>query len=188
MRYLPLVAALMFASTAYAATDPAVEAFNAAKTKIAEDYKAAVAKCNAGPAADKKTCLNTAKTTQQKDQAAARQARDHALNNTGVVQEVKATEVQGQGSGAGAVAGGVAGALIGKQLGKGDNSTLVAAAAGVAGAVAGNEIEKKVKSKTTYTVSIKLKSGKVQTVTQDTDPAVKQGDQARIVDGKVVKL
>lgn len=104
----------------------------------------------------------------------------------GTVTHIKVVEQEGKATGLGAVAGGVAGGLIGSQIGSGTGNT-VATVAGVAGgAYAGHQVEKKVRSKKVYKITVKLDNGKTRVFRQETEPAVQVGDKVKLVNGKVV--
>lgn len=104
----------------------------------------------------------------------------------GTVTHIQMIEEEGKGTGLGAVAGGVAGGLIGSQIGSGTGNT-VATVAGVAGgAYAGHQVEKKVKSKKIYKITVKMDTGKTRVFDQEKEPAVHVGDKVKLVNGKIV--
>ena len=120
--------------------------------------------------------------------AAAAPAMADNCKTCGQVTEIREVKIEGEGTGLGAVAGGVAGGLIGNQIGKGRGNT-VATIAGVAGgAYAGHQVEKKVKSKTEYRVSVRLDNGETRHVNYAQKPAFMQGDRVRIDNGKLTRL
>ena len=84
------------------------------------------------------------------------------------------------------LAGGVAGAVLGNQIGKGDGRTAARILGAVGGAYAGREIEKNVVKQKRYDVSVRLHNGTTQTVQHTEDPGLKDGQQVKIVNGKVV--
>jgi len=106
----------------------------------------------------------------------------------GTIESIRYVEEKGQGSGAGAVVGGVAGGVIGHQLGSGRGNTVATVAGVGVGALAGNEVEKNVKKKTYYVITVRLDNGNKQSVSQASKPAVKEGDRVKIVDGNRVAL
>ena len=79
--------------------------------------------------------------------------------NCGVVQSVNSIQQQGQTSGVGMVAGGVLGGVVGHQIGSGRGNTVATIAGAGLGAVAGNQVEKNVKTKTSWSVSIRMETG-----------------------------
>ena len=106
----------------------------------------------------------------------------------GVVDSVKYVEEKGQGSGAGAVIGGVAGGVLGHQIGSGRGNTVATIAGVGVGALAGNQVEKNVKKKSYWVVSVNLDNGKKQSVTSSSKPSFKQGDRVKILDGNRLAL
>ena len=106
----------------------------------------------------------------------------------GVVGSVKYVEEKGQGSGAGAVVGGVAGGVLGHQIGSGRGNTVATIAGVGVGALAGNQVEKNVKKKSYWVVSVDLDNGKKQSVTTSSKPEFKQGDRVKILDGNRLAL
>lgn len=113
---------------------------------------------------------------------AARQSCD----TCGLVQSVEVVEVQGEPGYVGAIAGGVAGAVLGNQVGKGDGRTAARILGAVGGAYAGREIEKQVIKDKRYNVTVRLHNGVVQTVQHAEDPGLRNGQQVKIVEGRVV--
>jgi outer membrane lipoprotein SlyB len=110
-------------------------------------------------------------------------AAQAACQDCGVVQSVNSSQQQGQTSGVGMVAGGVLGGVVGHQIGSGRGNT-VATIAGVGlGAVAGNQVEKSTKTKTSWSVAIRMDSGALRTFTYSNPPAVAAGDRVKLVDG-----
>src|SRR5438034_11788643 len=79
----------------------------------------------------------------------------------GTIQSIRYVEQKGQGSGAGAVVGGVVGGVVGHQFGSGRGNTVATIAGAGVGALAGNEVEKNVKKKSYYVVTIRLDNGKI---------------------------
>jgi outer membrane lipoprotein SlyB len=106
----------------------------------------------------------------------------------GVVESVRYVEKKGEGSGAGLVAGGVVGGVLGHQIGSGRGNTAATILGAGAGAYAGNQIEKNVKKKTYWVVAVRLDNGSTQSITSGAQPAFKQGDRVKIIDGKRLAL
>jgi outer membrane lipoprotein SlyB len=106
----------------------------------------------------------------------------------GVVQSVSYVEKKGEASGAGLVVGGVAGGVIGHQIGSGRGNTVATIAGAGLGALAGNQVEKNVKKKTYYVVTVNLDNGKKQSINFSSKPAFKEGDRVKVVDGKKLAL
>ena len=101
----------------------------------------------------------------------------------GIIESIRAAEMQGDGSGLGAVAGGLTGAVVGSQFGSGNGRTLMTIAGAAGGAYAGNAIEKNVKKKTVYRITVRLDDGGARTVTHAQQPAFAVGERVRIVNG-----
>ncbi|HEY8068266.1 MAG TPA: glycine zipper 2TM domain-containing protein [Burkholderiales bacterium] len=105
--------------------------------------------------------------------------------NCGVIDAIRAVEVQGDASGVGAVAGGVAGAVVGSQFGHGAGRTLLTLGGAAGGAYAGNTIEKHVKKHTTWRVTVRLEDGTLRTLSQPAQPPFAVGDRVRIVNSNL---
>lgn len=112
----------------------------------------------------------------------ATQSKPRCLD-CGVVEDVRAVEEKGKGTGLGAVAGGVAGAVLGNQIGNGSGRTVMTLAGAAGGALAGNEIEKKVRTTKHWDVSVRMEDGTTHVVSLASEPAWRPGDQVRVVDG-----
>jgi len=115
--------------------------------------------------------------------ASAPEAAKAVCKDCGVVQNVRQVEEKGQGSGLGAVAGGVVGGVLGHQIGGGTGKTLATIAGAGGGAYAGHQVEKNVKKKVYWAVSLKMDNGQARTFTYSAEPAVKAGDRVKLVDG-----
>lgn len=112
--------------------------------------------------------------------ARAAPARKPACGNCGVIASVQAAEVKGEGSGVGAVAGGVAGAVVGNQFGRGDGRAVMTIAGAAGGALAGNEIEKHVKKRTVYRVTVRMDDGRMVKLSRAEPPAFAVGERVRV--------
>ena len=106
----------------------------------------------------------------------------------GTIQSIRYVEQKGQGSGAGAVVGGVLGGVVGHQFGSGRGNTVATIAGVGVGAVAGNEVEKNVKKKSYYVVTVRLDNGGTKSVSQGSKPALREGDRVRIENGNRLAL
>ena len=104
-------------------------------------------------------------------------------NDCGVVQSIRQVEKKGEGSGLGAVAGGVVGGVLGHQIGGGTGKTLATIAGAGGGAYAGHQVEKNVKKTTSWSVVIKMDGGQTRTFNYSSQPAVKEGERVKLVDG-----
>jgi outer membrane lipoprotein SlyB len=100
------------------------------------------------------------------------QAAQVANPNLGTVQSVRAIQQKGEGTGAGAVIGGVLGGVLGHQVGGGTGKDLATVGGAVGGGVLGHQIERNVRSKTVYEVTVRMDNGTLRTFTQSTATAV----------------
>jgi outer membrane lipoprotein SlyB len=58
-------------------------------------------------------------------------------------------------------------------------------AGAVGGGLAGNEIEKRVKTSKSYSITVRLEDGSTRVVNQATAPAWRAGDKVKFVDGVI---
>lgn len=103
----------------------------------------------------------------------------------GTVETVRAVEVPGQGTGVGAVAGGVTGAIVGSQFGNGNGRTAMGVLGAAGGAYAGHAIEKNVRKRTSYRVTVRMDDGSARTFYQSSPPAVGVGEKVRVINGNL---
>jgi len=101
----------------------------------------------------------------------------------GTVLSIREVKQKGQGTGLGAVGGAVVGGVLGHQIGGGTGKTVATIAGAGGGAYAGHQIEKNVKSKTTWTVDIRMDGGQTRTFTYSNAPTVHEGERVKLVDG-----
>ena len=116
-------------------------------------------------------------------QAAAepvRPAPAPVCRDCGVIESIRELKQQGEGSGVGAVAGGVAGAVLGNQVGGGRGRDLATVVGAVGGAVAGHQIEKRVRTNSTYQITVRMDDGSIRTFTESAAPAWRTGERGRI--------
>ena len=109
-----------------------------------------------------------------------------ARRDAGTVQAVRQVKEKGEGSWIGPVAGGVGGAVLGSQVGSGTTRTIVTVLGAAGGAYAGREIEKHVRSTTHWEVDVRMEDGSTRTATYKTQPAFREGERVRYVDGQLV--
>lgn len=107
-------------------------------------------------------------------------------SDCGVVQSVRAVKVAGQGTGVGAVGGGVVGGLVGNQFGGGNGRTALTLLGAAGGAFAGHEIEKNVRSSTSYQMTVRMENGTTRTFHSSSPYNWNEGDAVRVVNGRVV--
>jgi outer membrane lipoprotein SlyB len=103
----------------------------------------------------------------------------------GVIESVREVDAKGEGSGLGAVGGAVVGGLLGSQVGGGRGKDVMMVAGAVGGGLAGNEIEKRVKTSKSYSITVRLEDGSTRVVNQATAPAWRAGDKVKFVDGVI---
>lgn len=108
-----------------------------------------------------------------------------ACSTCGVVESVRAVQLQGQGSGVGVVAGGVVGGLLGHQFGGGKGKTAMTVLGAVGGGVAGNEIEKRARSATVYDITVRMDDGSTRSFRRAEAFAV---GSAVVVEGRTLRL
>jgi outer membrane lipoprotein SlyB len=104
----------------------------------------------------------------------------------GVIESVRAMQVQGDASGLGAVAGGVTGALVGSQFGNGRGSTALGVVGAAGGAYAGHNIEKNLRKRTSYRVTVRMEDGSARTLYQSAPPEFGVGEKVKVINGALV--
>lgn len=120
----------------------------------------------------------------QTPSAPAEQARAAAVcTSCGVVASVNTIAQKGEGSGLGAIAGGVLGGVLGHQVGGGTGKKIATVAGAAGGAYAGHQVEKNMKSTTSYEVIVNMDDGTTRTFSYDTPPAFQSGAKVRVVNG-----
>src|SRR6266481_8448274 len=73
----------------------------------------------------------------------------------------------------------------GEQTGGGSGTAVTLLGAG--GAIAGNEIEKNVKKRYAYRVTVRMDDGSFRTISLSSPPTLAVGDKVRVVEGKLVR-
>lgn len=104
----------------------------------------------------------------------------------GQVSQVRQVQSRGEGTGVGAVAGGVTGAVIGKQFGNGKGQKAMTVIGAIGGAILGNNIEKNVRGKIVYEVTVAFNDGSSGTFKFDTPPQWQSGDRVKVVNGHLM--
>jgi outer membrane lipoprotein SlyB len=104
----------------------------------------------------------------------------------GTVVAISAVKHEGHGTGIGAVGGAVAGGLIGNQFGAGGGRTAMTLLGALGGGVAGNSVEKHLRSTTSYSVRVRMESGKLRYFTYHEAPPFQQGQRVRVENGTLV--
>ena len=101
----------------------------------------------------------------------------------GTVESIRTVEVRDEASGAGAAAG-VPGSAGDQTTGGGDPAVTVL---GAGGAIAGSEIEKNMKKRYAYRVTVRMDDGSFRTISLSSPPTFAVGDTVRVVEGKLVR-
>ena len=104
----------------------------------------------------------------------------------GTVVAISAARQEGHGTGVGAVGGAVVGGLVGNQFGGGVGRGAMTVLGAVGGGFAGNAVEKNIRSTTTYSVHVRLESGKNRYFTYHQAPPFQQGERVHIENGALV--
>jgi outer membrane lipoprotein SlyB len=112
-----------------------------------------------------------------------RRALAPVCQTCGVVESVREIAVRGDGSGLGAAGGAVVGGLLGNQVGGGHGKQAMTVVGAIGGALAGNQIEKRVRSVSSYETTVRMDNGGFRTMTQASQPAWQGGDHVKLVDG-----
>ncbi|SEA36947.1 glycine zipper 2TM domain-containing protein [Paraburkholderia sartisoli] len=104
----------------------------------------------------------------------------------GTVEAISAVKTEGHGTGIGAVGGAVAGGVVGNQFGSGNGRTAMTLLGALGGGVAGNSVEKHIRSTTSYSVRVRMETGKTRYFTYHDAPPFQQGQPVRIENGTLV--
>jgi len=103
----------------------------------------------------------------------------------GVIESVQEIDTKGKGSGIGVVGGAVVGGLLGNQVGGGRGQDVMTVVGAVGGAVAGNEVEKRVNSTKSYSITIRFEDGSSRAISSSTAPTWRAGDKVKVVNGSI---
>ena len=101
----------------------------------------------------------------------------------GVVESVRSVEIEGTKSPVGPVAGGAVGGAAGSTVGGGSGRTVATVVGAVVGGILGAVVEEKVTKKDGLEITIKLDSGKLVAVTQESDVMFQAGERVRVLTG-----
>ena len=104
----------------------------------------------------------------------------------GTVEAISAVRQEGHGTGIGAVGGAVAGGVVGNQFGSGGGRTAMTVLGALGGGLAGNSVEKHIRSTTSYSVRVRMESGKTRYFTYHEAPPFQQGQRVRVQNGTLV--
>ena len=115
--------------------------------------------------------------------AASAQTSASKCKDCGVIQSMRYVEEKGKGTGVGAVTGGVIGGVVGHQFGSGRGNTAATIIGAGAGAYAGHQVEKEVKKKTYWAVTVRMDDGTVRNLTYSQRPPANEGERVKLLDG-----
>ena len=115
--------------------------------------------------------------------AASAQTSASKCTDCGVIQSMRYVEEKGKGTGVGAVTGGVIGGVVGHQFGSGRGNTAATIIGAGAGAYAGHQVEKEVKKKTYWAVTVRMDDGTVRNLTYSQRPPANEGERVKLLDG-----
>jgi outer membrane lipoprotein SlyB len=97
------------------------------------------------------------------------------------IEQVRKVQIAGSQSGLGAAAGGAVGGIAGSGVGEGRGSSAAAVLGAVAGGVAGNVLESKATTKEAYEITVRLDSGELRAIVQESDVALTPGQRVRLL-------
>ena len=153
----------------------------------------------ANPAAQQQAPQRAPAPTQQQQQYAQQQQAQPApqyaqqqpsqpayCSTCGTVEGISAVRQEGHGTGIGAVGGAVAGGVVGNQFGSGNGRTAMTVLGALGGGLAGNSVEKHIRSTTSYSVRVRMESGKTRYFTYHESPPFQQGQRVRVENGTLV--
>lgn len=128
------------------------------------------------------TLAGCASGTGGKDYSRA-QARSVQEVQMGIVESVRAVNIEGTKSPIGAGAGAVVGGVAGSTVGSGKGSVVGAAIGAVLGGLGGAAAEEAVTRDKGVEITVKLDSGRLLAVTQAADESFQVGDRVRVLSG-----
>jgi outer membrane lipoprotein SlyB len=105
----------------------------------------------------------------------------------GTVESIRTVEVRDEAGGASGAAGGPAGARPGEQAVRESRGTAVTLLEAAGAAISGNDIEKNVKRRYAYRVTVRMDDGSFRTVSLSSPPTLAVGDKVRVVEGRLVR-
>lgn len=111
------------------------------------------------------------------------QARSAQEVQMGIVESVRAVNIEGTKSPIGAGAGAVVGGVAGSTVGSGKGSVVGAAIGAVLGGLGGAAAEEAVTRDKGVEITVKLDSGRLLAVTQAADESFQVGDRVRVLSG-----
>lgn len=177
------VSVIVFSMVGVAAMTGLLPSANSEKVEKAESQVQAAPTVPSAPVAP-----HAARKALQTAQAGERSApmASPTCTSCGTVEAIRVVELKGEASGLGAVAGGVTGAVIGNQMGSGRGNTAMTVIGAAGGAYAGHEIERNVKKRQTWRVTVRMEDGSYRTLSQSQPPAFAVGAKVRVSDGTLL--
>lgn len=148
-------------------------------TLLAAGMAVGVAGCKDDQARQSQATKSATSTQTASTQAPARTV----CQDCGTIAAIEPVEQKGDGTGAGAVAGAVVGGVVGHQFGQGRGKDAATAAGAVGGAVAGHQIEREIRSTTTYRVTVRMDDDSTRVVTLASPQGYSVGSKVRVVGG-----
>ncbi|OGA08876.1 MAG: hypothetical protein A3H33_01890 [Betaproteobacteria bacterium RIFCSPLOWO2_02_FULL_65_20] len=127
----------------------------------------------------------TAKPRTAPVQVARKDAEKTKCAECGVIESTRQIESRAEGTGLGAVGGAVVGGLLGNQVGGGRGKDVMTVVGAVGGGLAGNEIEKRVKSTTSYAITVRFEDGSTRVFNEANAPTWRNGDKVKVVNGVI---
>lgn len=169
------VAVILFSAAGVAAIMGWIPASFGQKGETAEQIKLSGKSGGSGSATDHKAPNQVANSVPARVKCA----------ECGVIESVQQVENRGEGSGVGAVGGAVVGGLLGHQVGGGRGKDVMTVVGAVGGAVAGNQIEKHVKSTTSYAITVRFDNGSSRVFNVANAPTWQSGDKVKIINDTI---
>ncbi|HKT73524.1 MAG TPA: glycine zipper 2TM domain-containing protein [Steroidobacteraceae bacterium] len=108
-------------------------------------------------------------------------------NNCGTIADIQRIDEKRKPKGAGAAVGAVIGGIVGSLFGHGGGKVAATTAGAVGGGVAGNAIEGRMTA-SHWNVTVKLNSGRRQTIELASEPDWHVGQKVKLVNGEIVAL
>jgi outer membrane lipoprotein SlyB len=97
------------------------------------------------------------------------------------VDSVRPVKIQGSQSAVGPIAGGAVGGIAGSTVGHGKTGAIGTVLGAVGGGVAGQAIEEGVTRKDALEITVKLDSGDLRAIVQESDEVFKPGERVRLL-------
>lgn len=109
------------------------------------------------------------------------EARREQVVRMGVVESVRTVTIEPARSGVGAATGGIVGGVAGSNVGGGRGSIVGSVLGAVVGGIAGDAAEGAIRRKAGLEITVKLDSGELRAITQESDEGFKPGDRVRLL-------